>query len=253
MKTSKTTATVSKTPRVRDGLKKDGTILITKRGYIMWLKKLHEENQNGTIAIISRYSSHECPLGIYCKIMGTSIYNAPKWGQKVRDFYDNKMHGMTYTAVEAVYHMVSLFGYKCSAIFYGDEEGYNEASSSSKKAPKAKQASVCVAPAEKAAENKELDNAIVTLDNGIVVYRYNIAPTSFVKHAVYEPYGGHSGLTYTKEFGKLGDITTRPISQDIKVLRLGSKERCDAVDNHYAALKSLKERYVLEAFGKDFE
>ena len=120
-----------------------------------------------------------------------------------------------------------------------------------KKAPKAKkQALVCVAPAENAVENKELDNAAVALDNGIVVYRYNIATTSFIKYMVYEPYKGHSGLTYTKEFGKLGDVTTRPISQDIKDLRLGSVERCNAVDEHYASLRALKEQYIHQAFGK---
>lgn len=100
---------------------------------------------------------------------------------------------------------------------------------------------------------KELDNATVALDNGIVVYRYNIITTSIVKYAVYEPYNGHSSLTYTKEYGKLGDITSRPISEDIKSLRLGSKERCNAVDAHHHALEALKEQYVRQAFKEDFE
>jgi hypothetical protein len=113
----------------------------------MWLKARHDENPYGTIATISRYTAHGCPLGLYCKTMGISIWNAPKWAQKVREFYAEKMHGMQYSAMDAVYHMVELYGYKCSAIFRGDEEeaGYV----STRKAPKAKQASVCVAPAKR--------------------------------------------------------------------------------------------------------
>ena len=122
-----------------------------------------------------------------------------------------------------------------------------------KKAAKTKkQAAVCVASVVEPIESKESDNATVALDNGIVVYRYNIATTSFIKYMVYEPYKGHSGLTYTKEFGKLGDVTTRPISQDIKDLRSGSVERCNAVDEHYASLKVLQEQYIRQAFREDF-
>jgi hypothetical protein len=121
------TLSTNNTPKVRDGLKKDGSILITKRGYLMWLKKQHDKNPYGSIATISRYSAAECPLGVYCKEMGISIYNTPKWAQKVREFYADKMHGMTYSAMDSVYHMVELYGYKCSAIFRGDEEEYNAA------------------------------------------------------------------------------------------------------------------------------
>lgn len=100
---------------------------VSKRGYMLWLKAKHEENRHQTIAVISRYSSAECPIGVYCKEMGTSIWNAPKWAQKVRDRYADDLHGMTYTAIEAVYHMVAMYGYRYSAIFYGDEEEYLEA------------------------------------------------------------------------------------------------------------------------------
>jgi hypothetical protein len=125
MATTTTTTTLS-TPKVRDGFKKDGTVLITKRGYIMWLKARHEENPHSYIFTISRYSATECPIGQYCKAMGISVFKAPKLAEKVRRFYDEKYHGTMYSAIDAVYHMVALYGYRYSAIFYGDEEDYNE-------------------------------------------------------------------------------------------------------------------------------
>jgi hypothetical protein len=103
------------------------TTKISKRGYMLWLKAKHEESRYQTVATISRYSAAECPIGRYCAEMGTSIWSAPKWAQKVRDRYADDLHGMTYTAIEAVYHMVAMYGYRYSAIFYGDEEEYLEA------------------------------------------------------------------------------------------------------------------------------
>jgi hypothetical protein len=100
---------------------------ISKRGYMLWLKARHGEDRHQTIATISRYDATECPIGQYCKAMGASIWNAPKWAQKVREYYADDLHGMTYTAIEAVYHVVKLYGYRYSAIFYGDEEEYLEA------------------------------------------------------------------------------------------------------------------------------
>src|SRR5947209_9281122 len=100
-------------------------------------------------------------------------------------------------------------------------------------------------------------NEFVELGDGLIAHRYNIIATSSVGYDVYErsTYSGmrHSSFLGTKEYGCLGDITTRRLPSSIDALPAWSDERSQAVKTWYRDLEAMAERCIHEAFPKDFE
>ena len=100
-------------------------------------------------------------------------------------------------------------------------------------------------------------NEFVELGDGLIAHRYNIIATSSVGYDVYErsTYSGmkHSSFLGTKEYGCLGDVTTRCLPAELEAMTPYSEERYQAVKAYHRSLEAMAERCIREAFPQDFE
>lgn len=100
-----------------------------------------------------------------------------------------------------------------------------------------------------------MDNQKVLKANGVVVERYRILGTDIFVHVAYEPlvkskehpFGDHSTIT-TIDGKWFGQISTTYLPETFKDLKVGSKERTDAVIEYYASEYQRAYAEIIEVF-----